>query len=134
WDGDALYLLARASDASVDPGPLDDPSQMYQGDSLHFEIGPDSEGAESLRSGDKHVILAPGDRSGAVVVAINVPQGGVFVPGLSGEDTGVQAVASAIDRGYVIEAAIPWEVLGMDPAPGLVFGLNVNISDGKPSG
>lgn len=134
WDEDALYLLARASDASVDPGPLDDPSQMYQGDSVHFEIGPDSEGAESLRSGDKHVILAPGDRSGAVVVAINVPQGGVFVPGLSGEDTGVQAVASAIDRGYVIEAAIPWEALGMDPAPGLVFGLNVNISDGKPSG
>lgn len=38
------------------------------------------------------------------------------------------------DDGYLVEAFIPWSVLGLGPEPGLEMGLNLNISDGDGSG
>lgn len=135
WDDEALYVLAEASDGSVDPGTFDNPSQLFRGDSVHFEAGAAPEGAESLRSGDLHILLAPIDRSGSeVLAAINPAIDGQFRAGPAGSDTGITAAMSGNDDGYLIEAAVPWSVLGLDPAPNLELGFNLNISDGDGSG
>ncbi len=47
--------------------------------------------------------------------------------------TGVQTCALPIssdsERGYILEAALPWEVLGVQPQAGDEFGFAVVISD-----
>lgn len=135
WDSETLYVLAEARDDSVDPGAFNRPSQLFLGDSVHFEVGADPEGAGSLRPDDLHVMLGPVDRSGSeVLAAINPVVDGNFSGGPSGADTGISATMRGDDTAYVVEAAIPWDVLKLDPQSGMDFGLNLNISDGDGSG
>jgi hypothetical protein len=40
-----------------------------------------------------------------------------------------------LQGGYRIEAAVPWSILGIgEPSPGLVLGMNFNVSDGDGTG
>ncbi len=134
YDSSALYLFAVVADATIDIAPLDQPDQLFRGDSIHFEFGGDPTGAASLRDGDIHVMLAPVDpTSFEVVAAINPAVDGQFVAGSARPE--IEATAAWSEGGYVIEARIPWQVLGVDnPTPGMVAGMNFNVSNGDGSG
>jgi hypothetical protein len=63
--------------------------------------------------------------------------GGAFVDGPdSSRQPSIQGVVNIEHgTGYILEAAIPWPVLGVnDPQPGMVFGVNLNVSDAAPNG
>ncbi len=129
WDQDALYLAADVTDPSIDPGTHDRPDQLFRGDSVHFEFGPDPTGAGSVRDGvDRHVMLAPFQPEDPVVLpAVNPVRGGAFVSG--GVEPAIEAATVFTGNGYVIEARVPWGVLGLDGPPAGAFGLNLNVSD-----
>ncbi len=42
--------------------------------------------------------------------------------------------AVAFDAGYFLEAAIPWDVLGLKPVAGLRLGVAVSVSDNDTPG
>jgi tetratricopeptide (TPR) repeat protein len=134
YDSASLYVVAQVSDPSIDRAPIGDPDQLFVGDSVHFEFGADPSGAGSLREGDLHLMLAPVDPSSSdVLAAINPARDGAFRAGSVQPD--VTAAVVWLQGGYRIEAAIPWSVLGVGgPNPGLVLGMNFNVSDGDGSG
>lgn len=134
YDSAALYVIAEVSDPSIDQAPIGDPDQLFVGDSIHFEFGADPDGAGSLRQGDLHLMMAPVDPSNTdVLAAINPARDGAFRAGSAQPD--VTAAVVWLQGGYRIEAAIPWSILGVgEPRPGLVLGMNFNVSDGDGTG
>lgn len=134
YDSAFLYVVAEVNDPSIDQAPIGDPDQLFVGDSVHFEFGADPGGAGTLRDGDLHLMLAPVDPSSTdVVAAINPARDGAFRAGSAQPD--VTAAVVWLQGGYRIEAAIPWSILGIGgPNPGLVLGMNFNVSDGDGTG
>ncbi|MGZ8756305.1 MAG: CHAT domain-containing protein, partial [Acidimicrobiia bacterium] len=134
WSDQGLYLYVEVVDNTFDPwsGDLD---QLWRGDSASFEFGSDPRGLDSsaqLRSGDVHVLLGPVViGQSPAITAMNVSNGRTFVRGPAPD---IEAMAIVVEGGYVIEAGIPWQVIGV-PTPGLgaVFGMNVNASDSDSS-
>ena len=134
YDSAALYVVAEVNDPSIDRAPIDEPDQIFVGDSIHFEFGADPSGAGTLRDGDLHLMLAPVDPSNTdVLAAINPARDGAFRAGSAQPD--VTAAVVWLQGGYRIEAAVPWSILGIgEPSPGLVLGMNFNVSDGDGTG
>ncbi len=136
WDETALYVMARVEDPEVIQRRHDDPPQLFQGDSVHFEFSP-SGGPRSaddrIRSDEGHVMLGPDDGSGAgALAAINPGDDGVIVAG--GEVSDIDVASRFTDNGYDLEAAIPWDVLGVQPQVGMPLRMNLNVSDTDPGG
>ena len=134
WDEDAWYILAEVTDPTITQTHAGEPHLLYEGDSIGFEIGTDlvTTPVSRLRGDDSHVLIGPTPEEG-VVVARNVPEGSAFEKG-SGIDAGSYAIRLTGD-GYVVEAAVPWSLLGMDPpTPGTVLATNLTASDARPSG
>ena len=135
WNEQALFVYTVVTDPVVTP-VSGDPVKAFRGDSVSFEFGPDTTGlaaTAALRSRDVHLILGLADRDGRVVAARNNSNGKVMAAG--GEVPDVQAVSWTVDRGYAVEAAVPWSVLRTSsPSSGAKFGANLNVSDTVPSG
>ena len=134
WDTQNLYAYVVVKDAQLTQTHEKDPSQLYKGDSVSFELGVwDPDGPTStLRPNDVHVLLGP-KPDNSVIGTMNVAGGAVFVPGPDVE--GRQVVAQVINGGYVVEAAMPWSALRVSGAPaGLKLAMNLNVSDAVPSG
>jgi hypothetical protein len=135
WDAGALYVFIEAIDAEIVQPWTSAPDQLWRGDSVHFEFGPDPRGLDagsSLRAEDLHVLFGPTAEPGpaAALVAVNRVRGTSIVAGRDEPD--IEAVFVAGDGGYRMEARIPWHVLGIsDPRVGALFAMNVNISDGN---
>jgi hypothetical protein len=140
WDGTALYVfVAVLGDSFVEQRWADQPDQLWKGDSVSFEFGPDPrdlDAAAGLRSEDVHVLMGPIDLPGLfpAITAVNRVGAGALKAGPP-EPT-IQAVSALTDApGYWVEAMIPWQVLNVsDPASGDVFGMNLNLSDGDGAG
>jgi hypothetical protein len=47
---------------------------------------------------------------------------------------GISVAALQVENGYQLEAAIPWQAIGLRPAPGLVVGLALNVNDNDTAG
>ena len=141
WDDRALYVLVVTNDSDIREF-FGEPHELWQGDSANFEFGPDPSGlgdSDPLRDSDRHVLLGVRGPEGDdhVLGAVNPVSGGRFV---IGPDSSSQPAIEGFvhiepGSGYVLEAAIPWGVLGVpNPQPGLVFGANLNVSDADPEG
>lgn len=132
WDADALYVLAEVTDPELTPANRSVPSSFWKGDGVSFELGPDVRGVAGdapLRDGDVHLMIGVVEPGAGTAAANRPPR---FGPG-DREDSVAVAVKPR-DGGYVVEAAVPWAVLGVDePAAGTVLGMNVNVSDARPS-
>lgn len=133
WNRDALYVQADVVDPVIIEVDESQPDQYWRGDSISFEIGPDARelgpGAGVRNGRDRHVIIgvAPG---GAARGAINTAAGGDFPPG--GAVPEIEAALARTPDGYLIEARVPWAVLGVDPPTrGAVLAGQVNISDAR---
>jgi hypothetical protein len=140
WDDQVLYVLVVTDDFEIHTFDRP-PFALFNGDSAHFEFGPDPSGlgdGDPLRDADRHVLLGvPGPDDAQVLGAVNPVSGGAFVDGPdSSRQPSIQGVVNIEHgTGYILEAAIPWPVLGVnDPQPGMVFGVNLNVSDAAPNG
>jgi hypothetical protein len=135
WDDANLYVFVAVTDSTSVHQPWEsDPSQLWRGDSVNFEFGEDPRGiapSAGLRANDVHVLFGPINFLDlqAALVAVNRVRGGAIATGVDEPD--ILAVSGLTDGpGYLIEAAIPWHVLGVsNPTQGAVFGMNTNVSD-----
>ncbi len=134
WDPQALYVFASVTDPVITQTHAGEPSQLYQGDSVSFEVGPylDAISVEQLQDGDVHVLIGP-TQDGGWARAINIAGGAHLVTGPAW-DSGAVGVMITAD-GYDVEAAIPWATLRLTPPEaGQVIAMNLNVSDAWPDG
>jgi hypothetical protein len=135
WTDEALYVFVEVVDPVFTQTHGERPSELWKGDSAHFEFGPDPRDLNvnaRLRSKDLHLMLARFNSRFAIAAA-NRARGGVFQAG--GHESSVKVVSVLTRGGYTLEAAIPWRVLNVDtPRQGAIFGLNLNVSDAVSSG
>lgn len=134
WDQQALYLLAITNDTDLVQPWENNPAQLWRGDSVSFELGVSTAAVQSSggpRAGDAHYLFGP-TLDGRVISAVNPSNGTTFVSG--GPDGRILAAAGFFDTGYLIEIAIPWQVVGVAPEPNLDLAINLNISDGDGAG
>ncbi len=136
WDPTRYYLFVRVVDPSLTQIWQDQPAQVFNGDSVSFELGQvqPAPRTDLLPAEDSHVLFGPDPSVPAGVLrARNVPRGGVFVAGAPFTDA--DAVSSLTPDGYTIEAAVPWTDLHVtDPHSGLALLTNLDVSDAVASG
>lgn len=133
WDADNLYLFVTVTDdthVQTQTG-----NQIFNGDgiSLQFDTQRAADLGPGLSPDDIQIDLSAGDFAGVPPVAFRFrgsADGRMSdAPGariaLAGRPTG---------SGYVIEAAIPWVDLGVQPQAGLVLGVALNVNDNDTPG
>ena len=135
WNDSHLYVLADVTDPVFTQTHTGATSQLAQGDGISFEFGSvtPQNANRALEVGDQFVLLGPalGDK---LISAVNVGSGAGLTPGPS-SIAGLEGAVRMNDRGYIIEAAIPWSTLGFtNVRPGAEAGMNLNVSDAVPSG
>ncbi len=119
WSPKGLLVLARITDNVLWESPH--PSRLYQGDSIELFMTPHIGGSEAFQ-----VIIAPPDgkrykrpryrfydrRHATRKKHLHLEVAGVRTP-----------------HGYVLETLLPWDNLGIRPARGAEFGLQIFVND-----
>ena len=129
WDDQALYVLAIVFDPTVNPPDPNRPSQLYNGDGLTLELGPErpADTASWARQADAYYMF--GRRTPAAIGVMGATANGrSFEPPMW--TTQVQAVIAPRADGYVLEARIPWANTRLNQFQlGTRLAANIVISD-----
>ena len=127
WDATNLYLAVSVRDDVQSQTQNGD--RIFRGDSVEFLL----DGAlqadrqhEKLSGDDYQIGLSPGDLTAATVEAQAYRW---FPVGEAGLLPAVQLAASTTVDGYVLEASVPWTVLGIAPKSGEEYGFALSVSD-----
>jgi hypothetical protein len=128
WDNDNLLVAVEVEDnlhVQTQRG-----NQIFKGDSVSLQLDSDLTGdyGPGLSNDDYQINLSPGDFAGIPPSAFRF-QGGRDAPG-----HGIIVAAEQTERGYLLEAAIPWQDMGLAPSPGLEIGLALNVNDNDTPG
>lgn len=128
WDETNLYLAALVIDdvhVQTQTGNL-----IYLGDSLEIQIDTQRliDLGDTLSTDDFQLVLSPGD-----FVAIP-PSAALFRGTEAGQLSGVLSSglivsAAQMEGGYVMEAVLPWDEIGVRPIPDLELGIALNAND-----
>jgi len=110
---DERYFLGDAPQLSLD---LD-----LQSDFTTQKLSPDDIQVDFLPGR-----RVPGDRPAVALWQLDKATSRVFTEAL--------VAARATDTGYFLDAALPWESLGVKPQPGLKFGIAASLSDNDTPG
>lgn len=130
WDDQNLYLAARVTDDQISQPARG--AAMYQSDSLELQWDTDLQGdfdSNEFDADDWHIGLMPG------IPGVGGAEAYVWSPqALTGAEAGIRVASSLAlqgdqARGYQLEAAIPWRLIGVTPQGGQTFGLAVSFSD-----
>lgn len=132
WDATHLYLAVRITDevhVQTQTG-----ATLFRGDSLELLLDADLPGdfdSDALNADDVQLGLSPGSNRAS-------PEAHLWFPASrAGRPAGV-LLASQPDPagpgGYLVEAAIPWAVLGVTPAAGSRYGFVLSGSDNDTPG
>ncbi len=133
WDSDQLFIAVQVNDdrhVQTQSG-----NQIFRGDSLSLQIDSDVAGdyGPQLSPDDYQVNLSPGDFAGSAPSAFRFrgtnDGGAVDAPG-----HGIRVAAQQTGEGYSLEAAIPWQDLGLVSQAGLVVGAALNVNDNDTPG
>ena len=127
WDSSNLYIAVAVRDDVH--SQKQNGEGIFMGDSVEFLLDGALQADEqhNTLSGDDYQIgLSPGDLTEATVAA----QAYLWFPSrLAGSLPDAQIAASVTVDGYVLEAAVPWTVLGFEPVSGEVYGFVLSVSD-----
>lgn len=130
FDNNYLYLLAEVVDEAIKTAS---DKGMFVSDHVELDFAPVyKDNANGPRQKNWRVLgFSPGtvESSGDPLVDMEAEATAAFPEGL--DYSGVDVGSSITEDGYVLEARIPWKVLGVKGAvtPGLVFGVDVHVSD-----
>lgn len=122
FDAANLYVAVRVTDDFFSQPSLG--ADLHLGDSVEVQLDTDLAGdfSQGVYSDDDWQIgLSPGDFAGQAAEAF------VWRPKASA--TGIRVASRKIESGYIVEAAIPWQLLGLDAAQTSRIGIAVNVSD-----
>jgi hypothetical protein len=126
WDATYLYLGVVVFDTRVTQTASGD--QLYLGDSLEILLDTDLAGdaeATELSSDDFQIGISPGN-----LKDIAIPEAYMWYPSDRASSlAGVQIGANLIERGYVVEVAVPWADVSVSPSDGLTLGFLLSVSD-----
>ncbi len=126
WDPAALYLGVRVLDdifSQPSSGDL-----LFRGDSLELQLDVDL--AQDFESGsysddDWQLGISPGE----LTETGRGPEAWVWRPEARSGAADFPIAARRLDDGYVVEAAIPWLLFGLDPVGLQAIGFALNVSD-----
>lgn len=125
WDKNFLYLACDVTDTilvtNIEP---DDIHSLYRTDSIEFYIQPDRfvPGAAGIFK----IAAIPFDTKGNPQACRHEDVNPGPISMVAPE---VKLASSRTSNGYVIEIAIPWKYLGLEPAEGVKMGLNFTIQN-----
>lgn len=123
WDAQMLYLGVEVTDdAFSQPAGGRD---LHLGDSLELQLDADLAGDfddGAMSADDWQIGISPGDLTG------RRPEVYAWRP-LGAPLAGVRLGARETDTGYVIEAALPWAALDVNPQAVDSLGASLNVSD-----
>ncbi|MGM0576054.1 MAG: sugar-binding protein [Myxococcota bacterium] len=134
WDDQHLYLGATVLDEDLNAHGTGDDGELWNADSVEILLDPLHTRTDTPDGDDRHVIVS------ALGDVLDAAGAG------SGEDRSVSmGVVSAVatdgtvgdgvaDGGYVVEIAIPWSALGVEPTSGLTFGGDLAVNDASATG
>ena len=127
WDATNLYLAVLVQDDVYSQTQKDE--TIFRGDSVEFllDVALQDDGQhEKLSDDDYQIGLSGGDLRDETVL----PQAYMWFPvGQAGHLSGVQVAVRLSADGYVLEAAIPWGVLEVQPMIGNEYGFALSVSD-----
>ena len=131
YDANYLYLLADVVDDVI---LVDGGIGMFNADHVELDFAPAiREGVEGPKGDDWRIIgFSPGcvEESGDPLLDLE-PEAYLVMPA-DIDWGGIDVGASMTENGYLLEARIPWHVLGVAPGQvkkGAVFGIEVHLSD-----
>lgn len=123
WDGSYLYLACDVTDtvlvSNIEP---DDVHSLYRTDSIEFYLQPDR--FIPSAAGIFKIAAVPFDTKGRPQACRHEDVNPGPISMVAPE---VKLASSRTERGYVIEIAIPWKYLGIEPEQGIKMGLNFTI-------
>ena len=126
WDQDNLYLGAQVFDTRYVQNATG--KNLFLGDSLEILFDRDLAGdfnQDSLSNDDYQLGVSPGSPDPG-----DHPQAYLWFPQSEAGSAGqVEIGARVTSDGYILEAAIPWEVFGVTPAADRTYGFAFSISD-----
>lgn len=127
WDADNLYLLGLIKDDEVVNPHKDNDGTLWEGDVLELFLGLPGKDGEYVElqfapSGARFDAKFTGHRQPKWEDAAKFESGVKHVVVTDGTANGDGA-----DKGFVVEAAIPWKGLGLDGAPALGTKLAANL-------
>ncbi|NOX61270.1 MAG: hypothetical protein GXP42_04900 [Chloroflexi bacterium] len=125
WDDAFLYYVAEVGD-DVHVQALRS-YQIFNGDSVELWLDTDLAGDFNdvgLNADDYQFGFSAGDFISSPAEAV------VWYPRRSPQwNALIQIAAQPVGQGYIIEAAIPWSLLGLQPVAGMVMGFAVGVND-----
>jgi hypothetical protein len=126
WDLDNIYIGSRVYDnkfTQIDSGKL-----LFLGDSIEIVLDIDLESDPDdteLSDDDYQVGLSPGN-----LLEEGSPDAYLWFPRIEARPLrDLEIAAELTDDGYFIEAAIPWDVFGVEAQFGKRFGFAFSVSD-----
>lgn len=130
WRAEYLFLAATVTDDVIAQAQRG--AGIWQGDhvELYIDVQPDAAPEkEAFGDGQFQLALSPGNfGTTGDALADTSPEALFFKP--SGHPvTGVLVASTKTANGWILEAAIPWTVLGVTPEANLPLAIEVGLSD-----
>jgi hypothetical protein len=129
WRQEGLYIAADVTDAKIF---AQHGENMWKGDyiGLYVDAAPDvDKGRTSFGAGQYNIGLSPGNfkQTGDIITDVG-PEAYMFAPRET-ECPDIQVASQRTEKGYTLEALIPWKVLGVtNPVKGTKLGIEVMVS------
>ena len=133
WDSSNLFVAVHVEDdkhVQTQTG-----NQIFKGDSISVQIDSDLAGdfGPELSPDDYQVNLSPGDFTGITPSAFRF-RGTSSGGAVDASGHSIAVAAQQMGQGYSLEAAIPWQDIGLTPAAGLIIGATFNVNDNDTPG
>ena len=126
WDPSALYLGLSVQDDVLSQRSAG--NLLYRGDSIELQLDADLAGdfeTAAYSDDDWQLGISPG----ALVDGGRGAEAWVWRPSARAGAPAFPIAARRTEEGYVLEAAIPWGLFGIDPSTTRTVGFALNFSD-----